>query len=100
MSYRVFFTTGQSILIREAAFNEVIKDNTSKGLIIDNSNIVCYLNMNHITYIIPEQEASSGIKSSPKPEDIRQKAQEKEDSIKGDSTQILDRAKKSYDERG
>jgi hypothetical protein len=99
MQYRVFFTTGESVLITEESFT-TCKDalgSTSATMVVVEGKLI---NFNFVTHSVPvdslEQPGSVVIPTPP--DDIRKAKKLEQDKIKSDADAILKRTKDTYEE--
>lgn len=104
MNYKVFFTTGESIVISDEEFSMFqlhIVQTKSEGVIWvqdGSSERLILINFKNVTHVLPEEESASGVVSTPTPDDLREGKKKKEDAIKSDPDAIIRRTQEKYDE--
>lgn len=87
MKYRIYFLSGESIVINE---NPVDKMNTAIKAQLDFIEIDYQLiNINFTTHIIPIDEGVSDIIKTPTPESIREAEKKKKEEIVKDPKAVL-----------
>lgn len=92
MNYRVHFTTGQYLVIGKEvftlSFQEMLKD--PEGTI--------YINPDHITHIVPEEDTAAGIANTPSPNELRTQKQKDREELLKDPKMLLKRAAEGGEE--
>lgn len=88
MRYIIHFISGNTLTITEEQYKQVLRHEVQE----------LYVNMENVEYMIPEQEAPSGITHTPTPQELKKAKDKERDQIKGDTTAILKRTQEKYDE--
>lgn len=93
MLYRVFFTTGQSLVIDENRYKNILDpQEVDMSEFLDNG--YPYIDLSHVTHIIPEvQEEPGHLIQRPSPQDIKDEEKRKLDQIRSNPTQLIQRIK-------
>jgi len=104
MRYKVFFTTGENIVINDWQFDTLQHSLKLTGDPIymrqgaDDPTIM--LHVKYITHIVPANayEQEGAVVTPPSPESVAKAKAKEQDSIKSDPTAILNRVKEKQEE--